>query len=272
MMRLNKILAALTATTVIATGALAQDYGFFGLYGDGGILNNNFTIHVSDLPGLTNGEEVRDLRIRMQVGPDIPGSPANSGGNFSVRIDLRYLDIEFKNTVTGVPALLSGRMATSSNTTTIVNLGLFAFRGTTETGASLVGAAAMGGRWIDVGRVVEFKAAFLSTTFGDFNDSHADPFLRTGSSSQGRPLPKMIIKWGNIYSDFGLNNPTTAPISNMSGSASSFIWAPNENFDNNRSYFVPVLGNTFTVVPEPASMIALGTGLAGLLAVRRRRK
>jgi len=32
-----------------------------------------------------------------------------------------------------------------------------------------------------------------------------------------------------------------------------------------------VIGNTFQVIPEPASMIALGSGLVGLLALRRRR-
>jgi hypothetical protein len=36
-------------------------------------------------------------------------------------------------------------------------------------------------------------------------------------------------------------------------------------------YTLGLEGNTWTIVPEPASMIALGSGLVGLLALRRRR-
>jgi hypothetical protein len=37
-------------------------------------------------------------------------------------------------------------------------------------------------------------------------------------------------------------------------------------------YPLTLAGGTFTVVPEPASMIALGSGLVGLMALRRRNK
>ena len=57
----------------------------------------------------------------------------------------------------------------------------------------------------------------------------------------------------------GLGNSVTLRLENQ-----SIIW------DDTR-YLLGLEGNTWTIIPEPASMVALGSGLVGLLALRRRR-
>ena len=57
----------------------------------------------------------------------------------------------------------------------------------------------------------------------------------------------------------GLGNSVTLRLKDQ-----SIIW-------DGRRYLLGLAGNTWTIIPEPASMIALGSGLVGLLALRRRR-
>jgi hypothetical protein len=59
--------------------------------------------------------------------------------------------------------------------------------------------------------------------------------------------------------EIGLGNSVTLRLKDE-----SIIW------DDVR-YGLALGGNTWTIIPEPASMVALGSGLVGLLALRRRR-
>jgi len=89
-----------------------------------------------------------------------------------------------------------------------------------------------------------------------------EPFFR--NRNRTIVLPELIVKWDAIFRDFGINNPYRLE------DFGSFAWQLNEDGDRMASF--PALSEgSFTVIPEPASMIALGSGLVGLLALRRRR-
>jgi hypothetical protein len=248
--------AAITALLAVATTASFAQFGIYGATALGGStgLGGGFQ------GGFANGQEF-DLRIRMDVPADAPLSPINGGGSLAFIFNPRYIDIKLFHTVTGAQTTIAQAVA-SAQVGQVVNLGAYAFRGTTTTGVNLVGAAAVGAQKRSDG-TIGVRIAFLSTSQSDYNETQADPFVRTGPASNRR-LPVLIVNWLNIRDDFGANVPYTVQ------NDGSFVLVY-DNSGNFRTQQVGINGFSFTYVPEPASMIALGSGLVGLLALRRRR-
>ena len=130
--------AAITALLAVATTASFAQFGIYGATALGGStgLGGGFQ------GGFVNGQEF-DLLIRMDVPADAPRSPINGGGSLAFIFNSRYIDIKLFDTSSDNPITIAQAVA-NAPVGQIVNLGGYAFRGTTINGVPLVGASAVG--------------------------------------------------------------------------------------------------------------------------------
>ena len=234
-MRTNKLLVAALAT-LVSSSVFAQSIFSYGDY--------------TATPG--SGTQVIPLSLRFTPDPNLQNLPLIGGGSWRIRFDTRYVDLRVTN--------LAGatRLASQAPPTGIDNWGVFV-----QAGPGLSGTFAAGAQRVDA-NVVGVVVAVLPT--GPVNtvpgSGYFEPFFRNFNATI--VLPELIVKWDAIFRDFGINNPYRLE------DFGSFAWQLNE--DGSRMASFPAISEgSFTVIPEPASMIALGSGLVGLLALRRRR-
>jgi hypothetical protein len=237
-MRTNKLLVAALAT-LVSSSVFAQSIFSYGDY--------------TATPG--SGTQVIPLSLRFTPDPNLPNLPSIGGGAWRVRFDTRYVDLRVTNAA-GVTRLASQAPPDGS----ILSWTLFV-----QAGPGLSGTFAAGvKRQTPNSPVVEFVVSVLPLAPDNTvpGTGYFEPFFRNRNATI--VLPELIVNWDAICNDFGIGNPYRLE------DFGSFAWQLNEAGDRMASFPAQSEGS-FTCVPEPASMIALGSGLVGLLALRRRR-
>jgi hypothetical protein len=234
-MRTNKLLVAALAT-LVSSSVFAQSIFSYGDY--------------TATPG--SGTRVIPLSLRFTPDPSLPNLPSIGGGSWKVRFDTRYVDLRVTN------AAGTSRKASEAPATGIQSWTLFV-----KAGPGLSGTFAAGVQRVSA-NVVEFVVSVLPLAPDNTvpGSGYFEPFFQNRNTST--VLPELIVNWDAINNDFGIGNSYSLQ------DTGSFAWQLNEAGTSMASFSARSEGS-FTVVPEPASMIALGSGLVGLLALRRRR-
>ncbi len=271
-MRLNKALLALTATVVLTGASLAQPTGFLSIH-LGAIGNEYSETDVSMLTALA-ATAPQDITIDL----------ADFGTS-----DFFYVQVTTRFRLQGHDSTIWRGVSIINSYVNLAGTGLTIYEGFTTDeagndsdprknvnshprGFSSTDCAANSGLINNSARAWEAGApgGILAGQPAAVGKSiYTSPLTSTSSNALYSfvvVVPKQVgtysVAFDRVFSGAPANTDPTVKTNILGNTPTGQPYQAALN----------VLNGTITVVPEPASMIALGTGLAGLLALRRRRK
>ena len=96
-------------------------------------------------------------------------------------------------------------------------------------------------------------------------------FQPTGSTGEPGGNWQWVTGEAWVYTNWGVGEPNNSGVENYLYMDERYTWAWNDYIDAGTYYRQPS-GYIIESVPEPATMLLFGTGIAGLAAVGRRRR